>query len=239
MTPALKTRILGNIAMAEANKARVAAPLIEHESVEPGEPAQHSSQSTLTNGSSVSQEPPSSSPVPDDDISDGLSYTSSISDFFDVGNDDSGQLATGPWTIIDHFTGDMIVDEEEVPPAPPAASAALFDSTIQVQINPTLGIYVLVETSPPTLLFTDKDERPNWLVWSTSEFLQHAPYYMCLNKVVDLFFAQEARLGYPDKASKHSFSLFIRSLTMSFANHHSPCDSPYRPETGLPKLLCL
>ena len=122
MTPALKTHILGNIAMAEANKAQVTAPLIENESVEPGKPAQHSSQSTLTNGSSVSQEPPSSSPVPDDNISDGLSYTSSISDFFDIGNDDSGPLATGPWTIIDHFTGDMIVDEEEVPPAPPAAS---------------------------------------------------------------------------------------------------------------------
>jgi hypothetical protein len=125
---------------------------------------------------------------------------------------DSGPLATGPWTIINHFTSDvttddvMIVDEEEDPPAAPAAP---FDFTIQVQLNPILGVPALVQTLPPTLLFRDHDERPDWLIRSTNELLHPTPYYMCLNKVMDLFFAQEARLGYPDKVSPLWLSLFI------------------------------
>jgi hypothetical protein len=204
MTPAFKARILGNITAAEANKAQFTAPLIEHEPTKPLEPTQHPSQSILTNDLSDNQQPPPSSPVPEDDFSDGLSYTSTISNFFNIGDNDLGPLATGPWTIIDHLTGEIIVDEE-VPPAPPATSAAAFDSVIEVQISPILGVYILIPTPPPTLLFEDKDERPNWLIWSTTEFLQRIPYYMCLNKVVDLFFAQEARLGYLDKVSKLHF----------------------------------
>ena len=235
MTPALKARVLGNIAAAEANKAQVAGPLIEHEPTKPPEPTQHPSQSIFTDDPSDDQQPPPSSPVPEDSFSDGLSYISDISDFFDVGDNDLEPLATGPWTIIDHLTGEMIVDEE-VPAAPPATSAAAFNSVIEVQISPILGVYILIPTPPPTRLFEDEDERPNWLIWSTTEFLQRVPYYMCLNKVVDLFFAQEARLGYPDKVSKLYFPLCHHLLITPFTNYHSPCVLPYHLETGLPKL---
>ena len=85
----------------------------------------------------------------------------------------------------------MIIDEE-----------APYDSVIQVNTFPALGTTALVETSQPALLFLDEDERPHWLLMSIKEFLRHVPYYMCLGRVVDLFLAQEARLGYPAKVSK-------------------------------------
>ena len=235
MTPALKARILANwtndtqanatqvnatpanatparTALANVTATQVPLPSIEPKSVEPTKPAQYLSQSIIIDDLPAIQEPPPSSPLPEDDISDTISFTSTISDFFEVGDDDSGPLVTGPWTIIDHFTGDvttddaMIVDEEEDPPAAPAAP---FDFTIQVQLNPILGVPALVQTLPPTLLFRDHDERPDWLIRSTNELLHPTSYYMCLNKVVDLFFAQEARLGYPDKVSPLWLSLFI------------------------------
>jgi hypothetical protein len=281
MTPALKARILGNIKANEVRAGvRVPIPPIEPGSVELAEPAQcpsqptfdtylsaneppPPSQPTITDDSSASEPPPPSSPVPEDNFSDTLSFTSTLPDVFEVEDDDSGPLATGPWTVIDHFTGEtftddemfaddemlldeemiidaeMVIDEEEVPPVPPAAlavPAAPFDFTIQVQINPILGVLSLVPTPPPTLLFEDNDERPEWLIRSTNGFLQYTPYYMCLNKVVDLFFAQEARLGYPDKASENVLCLVIRLLTPPFIIYHSPLVSLYRLETGPSKL---
>jgi hypothetical protein len=240
MTPALKAHILANQTSKaneiRANTTQVTVSPIEPESIEPAEPAQPS-RSTFIGDPSDDQQLPSSSQPPEDDVSDSLSYTSTIPDVFDVGSDDSAPPATGPWTIIDHFTGEMIVDEEEVPPVPPATPGAPFDSAIQVQFIPTFGVTALVQTSLPTLLFEDTDERPDWLMISTNKFLQHVPYYMCLNKVVDLFFTQEARLGYPDKVSELSFPLFPHSLTTPFTDHHSPLVSLYHLEIDPKKLL--
>lgn len=96
-------------------------------------------------------------------------------------------------------TDEMIVDDE----APPATTSnAPYDSVIEVQTFPALGTTGLVETSQPALLFVDEDERPHWLLTSINKFLRHVPYYMCLGEVVDLFLAQEERLGYPVKVSK-------------------------------------
>ena len=141
-------------------------------------------------------------------VSDSLSYTSTLSDVFDFGIDDSAPPTTGPWMIIDHFTGEIIVDEE----VPPAVSGASSNSAIQVEVVPALGIPALVQTPLPTLLFVDQDERPDWFIKSTNQHLQYTPYYLCLSKVVDLFFTQEARLGYPDKVRKSSlfFCSFVR-----------------------------
>jgi hypothetical protein len=66
-------------------------------------------------------------------------------------------------------------------------------------------------TAGPALV--DKDERPDWLLISVREFLRHGPYYACLGKVVDLFLAQEARLGYPAKVSKSELLYVLHSLT--------------------------
>jgi hypothetical protein len=102
----------------------------------------------------------------------------------------------------------MSVDDEvlsttaTVAPAAAAITDVECDSVIPLRIIPSLGGSALVQTLPPTLLDADKDERPRWLLKSIREFLQHGPYYLCLDKVVDLFLAQEARLGYPAKVSK-------------------------------------
>jgi len=199
----------------QAGVVQVVVPLIDNDCdilddilTEPTRP----NQTMLINNSPSSQQPPPGSQPPESDHSDSLSYTSTIPDIFDVGMDDSAPHATGPWTIIDHLTGEMIVDEWELPAAAATVPNAPFDYMIQVQTIPTLGVHALVQTAPPTLLFQDKDERPDWLIRSTNEFLQYTPYYMCFSKVVDLFFAQEARLGYPDKVSKQQTLFSFTSL---------------------------
>ena len=96
---------------------------------------------------------------------------------------------------------EMIVDKQ-APPATTTTSDTLYDYVIQVEFIPKLGVNALIQTSKPTLFSVDEDERPHWLLTSINKFLQHGPYYMCLAKVVDLFLAQEERLGYPAKVSK-------------------------------------
>ena len=83
-----------------------------------------------------------------------------------------------------------------------ALSSAPCDPKIQVDIVPALGTSVLVQVPLPSLLFADEDERPHWLLTSIKCHLQHSPYYLCLNEVVDLFLMQEARLGYPLKVRR-------------------------------------
>jgi len=212
MTPALKARILKNLANTRpkndgprADVVQAAAPPIDdgHGVLDdiPTRPAQPN-QMTLISDPPINQQQPPGSQLSGDNHSDSLSYTSTIPDVFDVGMDDSAPVATGPWMIIDHLTGEMIVDEEELPATIPTVPSTRFDYAIQVQTIPALGVRALVQTAPPTLLFEDKDVRPDWLMKSTNEFLQYTPYYMCFSKVVDLFYEQEARLGYPDKVSE-------------------------------------
>ena len=187
MTPALKAHILENIAKAaskasdtQAGATQVIIPTeaelimsIKTKPILPAEAVQPS-QSTLTNDPLGNQQLPPSMELFDDNMSDSFSFTSTLSDVFEVRTDDSGPLATGPWTIIDHFTGEMAVNDEEVPPTSPIAPGAPLNSTIQVKV--ILNTAVLIQTPLPTLLFTDQDVHPNWLIISTNEFLQHVPY---------------------------------------------------------------
>ena len=233
MPPGLKARILENMAANKASRASrvqpnatpATIPPIEAESVGPTIPAQ-SNQSVLVSDPLGTQQSP-----PEDDGSDSISYTSTLPDVFDVGLDDSAPLATGPWVITDHLTGEMIVYEED-PPATHIVPDAPSDPTIQTL--PILGILTLIQTPPPTLLFEDQDERPEWLMRSVREFLQHAPYYLCLSEVVDLFLAQEARLNYPSKVNESHFPPCLRLLTTSFTTRLLAM--PYRLKIGLPKL---
>ena len=192
-----------------ANATPVTIPLIQTESVTSTKHVQPSESTPMEYPSG--DQPPPSSQVPEDDVSDSLSYTSTLPDVFDVGMDDSAPPATGPWTIIDHLTGEMIVDEE-VPSAAPPVPDTPYDSIIQVVPVPWLGAgaTALAETSPPALLYVDKDERPDWLTRSIKERLQYTPYFMCLGKVVDLFLTQEARLGYPAKVFTFHSCVFVR-----------------------------
>ena len=143
-------------------------------------------------------------PVLDDNASDGGSDTSTLPDIFDVGMDDSVPLATGPWVIMDHLTGEMIVDDDDpvatIPTAPPQCE-------IEIGVLPRLGTRILIETEQPTLLFEDEEVRPRWLIIAVKDFLKFAPYYGRLNKVVDLFLGQEARLGYPELVMHLVFTL--------------------------------
>ena len=191
---------------------------IETELVTPVEITQTGHPSLTDDPSGNRHPPPSSEIFEDDDMLDNLSYTSTLPDVFDVDMDDSALPATGPWTVIDHFTGEMIVDEED-PSVTPTVPGSPANTTIQAEV--VLGVAVLIETGRPSLLFVDQDERPDWLIWSANEFLQHVPYYMRLNRVVDLFFAQEARLGYPAKVSAIRCLSRLRSLITFFTNHQS------------------
>ena len=223
----------------QANAVPVTVPPVENDydilDIIPTEPAQ-SNQTTLISDPPGNKQPPPGPQLPEDDHSDSLSYTSTIPDVFDIGMDDSAPAATGPWMIVDHWTGEMIIDEGELLVTTPTVPSAPFDYVIQVQTIPTLGVCALVQTAPPTLLFQDKDVRPEWLMRSTNEFLQYTPYYMCFSKVVDLFFAQEATLGYPDKVSELRFPSRAYLLMTSFT--YSLSASLCRLGIGPPKLPC-
>ena len=108
-----------------------------------------------------------------------LSDTSILPEISDVGMEDSAPPATGPLVIVDHPTGEIT---ERPPPPDPAI--------------------VLVDT-PPELLSTDEDVRPRWLMTAMG-FLRCVLYFGNLGRVVDLWLAQEARLGYPQRVCAFS-----------------------------------
>ena len=163
--------------------------------------------------------------VPDDRAPDSGSYTSTLPDVFGLDMDDPNPLATGPWVAINHFTGQTIVsDDDLVIPAPAAPQ-----TEIEIGILPRLGVHTIIETEPPTLLFEDEEVRPVWLISAVKEFLRYTPYYGRLAKAVDLFLAQEARLGYPNLVMCSIFSMY-RMLTSS-----SPFVKLSHPGTGPPR----
>jgi len=162
--------------------------------------------------------------VPSDGESDGRSYTSTLPDVYDVGMDDSAPLATGPWMIIDHLTGEIIVDKDQ-PTAPtpdvstiPTIPACRSLAGVEVAITPHLGTAYLAET-PPALLSEDEDVRPQWLTTAVNSFLRFVPCIGSLGKVIDLYLTQEARLGYPELVRTVVFSSVSSILTVSV---HSP-----------------
>jgi hypothetical protein len=167
-----------------------------------------SSESTLA--SPTDNQPPHSPPA-ENVISDNMSDTS----------------ATPESHPTESETSNMSIDEE-VPPVV-TTSNAVCDAVIQLTVNHSLGFSALVETPLPTLLSADQDERPRWLLTSIRNHLRYGPYYACLSKVVDLFLAQEARLGYPVKVSKHS-SIYVLTPT-DFVNPPvcSSCSAVWKP----------
>ena len=135
-------------------------------------------------------------PHPIDSTSDGGSYTSTLSDIFDMDLDYSEFVATGPWIAMDHLTGEIIVNDDSTVALPSGSQTG-----IEIGMLPRLSTHVLAETEPPTLLLADEDVRPDWLVSAVKEFLRYTPYYGHLGKVIDQFLLQEARLGYPIQVS--------------------------------------
>jgi len=125
---------------------------------------------------------------------------------------------------IDHLTGEIIVDGNNPAEAIPANT----QTEIEIGILPRLGIHILTETKPPTLLFEDEEVRPEWLISAVNKFLRYAPYYGCLGKVVDLFLAQEARLGYPNLVINLYFLLKYSNTNTTL----SPCVEPFPPAIG-------
>ena len=106
--------------------------------------------------------------------------------------DDSESVVSGPWVAIDHFTGEIISDDDFAIPVP-----ANYQTGMEIGILPRLGIHTLTETEPPALLTVDQDVRPDWLTGAVKIFLWYMPYYGGLGKVIDQFLAQEARLRHP------------------------------------------
>ena len=174
-------RISSNVSRTNETPADTHPTLpIETEPTDPTEPAQREKPAFV--GLPSDDQPPASQPP---DISGSVSHTS------------------GPPNLdpTPPATDDMSVDED-ISPVTPTASSPPCDCTTRVESFPALGTSALVQTSPPALLLVDEEERPGWLLRSVREFLKYGPYYLCLDKVVDLFLTQEARLGYPAKVSK-------------------------------------
>ena len=186
LPPALRARALNSASNKSPNTEEIPANTSIALPTEPGR-----TEPILTTHSSGDQPPCSQVPG---GISDNVSDTSAPPELLDLAP-----------SVADYMSVD-----EETPPTAATPSSVGCDSVIQTTIIPALGVLALVPTSPPALLFVDKDERPNWLLTSINEHLQHVPYYLCLSKVVDLFLTQEARLGYPPKVSKFRLLLFTR-----------------------------
>jgi len=169
--------------------------------------------------------------VPDDpmSVSDSLSYTSTLPDIFDVGSDDSAPPATGPWMTIDHFTGEVTVDDDQSIPPVPTAPSCPSPAGVEIAIAPRSGMAYITETKP-ALLFGDEDVRPQWLMTAVKTFLRFVPYFGGLGKVVDLYLAQEARLGYPKLVCTFFFSFVTYVLTTL-----SPLVSRFHLEIGPPR----
>ena len=129
-----------------------------------------------------------------------LSGNSTLPEIFDVGMEDSAAPMTGPLVIIDHPTGEII----EQPPPPNPATILINHPVGEVveQPPPPDPAIVLVDT-PPELLSADEDVRPQWLMTAVG-FLRCVLCFGNLGRVVDLWLAQEARLGYPRRVCAFS-----------------------------------
>ena len=131
--------------------------------------AGHTGPNVLTVGLDVT-----SSPTAEATEGEVLSDGSTLPEIFDVGMEDSAPLAASPPVIAGHPT----VEIAEQPPRPDPAT-------------------VLIDT-PPELLSADEDIRPQWLMTAMG-FLRCVLYFGNLGRAVDLWLAQEARLGYPQR----------------------------------------
>ena len=164
-------------------------------------------------------------PVPDDNASDGGSYTSTLPDVFNIDMDGPEPLVVGPWVAINHLTSEIIAGDDD-----PTVPNPTPQTGIETRILPCLGIHTITESEPPTLLFEDEDVRPEWLTLAVKEFLQYTPYYGQLGKVIDPFLAQEARLRYPNLVG-HSCSplLYIntdnlKSICLALPSNNRPTE---------------
>lgn len=150
---------------------------------------------------------------PEDGLLDNISLHSTLPAVvdFEMG---LAPLPVTSWVTAEHFASEIFVDKE-VPPFIPGDP-----STFVIQTEIVKGKLVLIKEPRPTLGLADKDAHSDWLLRCTGEFLLDVRYYLGLGKVVDLFYAQEARLGYPEKVGK----LFFRHvciLTTSFTTVYS------------------
>ena len=132
-----------------------------------------------------------------------LSGTSTLPEILDVRMEDPAPPATGPLVIDDHPTGEIA---DQPPPPDPAT--------------------VLVDT-PPELLLADEDVRPRWLM-TAKGFLRCVLYFGNLGRAVDLWLAQEARLGYPQRVCTF-FCFRDPSLTAHPQSVHLALPSGNRP----------
>ena len=216
MSPALKARILA--CMSNGTSKAEEAPIDSAKQIK----RVRRSRSTLTNNPSENSPPPGSQ-LPGD-ISDAISNTSHsdlnsavpATDEMSVDEEDLPAATTAHSNLdsAPSATDEMLVSEVLPTTATTTisttTSSAPCGTVTQLEAVPTLGTgtFALVQTSEPTLLSVDMDIRPRWLLKSIKDCLRYTPYYLCLNKVVDLFLAQEARLGYPIKVSNFWYGRF-------------------------------
>jgi len=124
-------------------------------------------------------ETPPQAVEPGDDASDNMSYTSTIP------------------------------DDNPAPSSPnvPTTLTTPTPARIETATASRLGVPYIIE-KPPTLLSEDMDVRPQWLTTAVKNFLKFVPYVGGLGTVVDLYLAQEARLGYPESVCSHALPFY-------------------------------
>lgn len=171
----------------------------------------------------LGDEPPRSPQSPED-VSDDVPHITAS----------PNPLGTMVYDLVSSESNKMSVDEVH-PVATTTTSSVPCGFVIEVKTYLAAGTPSFVQTPQPDLLFADQDERPDWLLTAVNDFLQHMPYYLCLNKVVNLFLAQEARLGYPAKVNSPSFSVFAylshESHSLSVLLSHARTAQPRSPAT--------
>lgn len=153
----------------------------------------------------------------------------STSDADDVEMEDSVTPAEKETIGINPTETAVNEDQTNTPPTRAIPFTPSFTG-VQVATNTSLGLKYLVET-PPTLLSKDEDVRPEWLAATIKIFLRRfVPCFGNLGKVVDLFLAQEARLGYPTLVRTPLLSWFS-ALTLPLSRVAFHC----HPTTGRPR----
>ena len=234
MLPALKACIL--VCLSNGTSKAEEAPINSAKQIKQ---VQHS-QSTLTNNPSKNRPPPGSQLPGDildvilDTLHSDLNLVVPATDEMSV-DEEALPAATTVHSNLDSApsaTDKMLVSEvlPTTATTTTTTSSTPCGTVIQLEAVPTLGTgtIALVQTSEPTLLSVDKDIRPRWLLKSIKDCLQYMPYYLCLNKAVDLFLAQEAWLSYPIKVSNFWYGHF----THQFKNCYSPLGKPWHLETN-------
>jgi hypothetical protein len=106
---------------------------------------------TELNALAIPTPPVDVTPLPAEQVanngaSDGRSYTLTLPNVFDIETDSSAPPATGLWMIIDHFTGEVIVNNNQSTPPTCYDLGLFFEPSATLVYSDTLDF---IQTTKP------------------------------------------------------------------------------------------